>query len=543
MSVFDEALRAVLEASPVPMAVNDDALVLTHVNAAFVRTFGYRLSDVPTLQDWWQQAYPDADYRLWVRNSWVRRLDAAQRDGTPFEALQVDIRAKDGTVRTVLASASPVGPTLAGSHLVTLFDITDRKRAEDLVRASETRYRVLAESVHDVIWVLDLATRRFTYMSPSVAHLRGYTAEEVMAQPVDAALTPASALAVNQAIQATHARIAAGEAPLMIHRMELAQPHRDGQVVQTEVVARYLLDDAGRPTALVGVTRDISERKRVQAELDQYRLHLEERVALRTEEWRHAKDAAEAANRAKSVFLANMSHELRTPLNAITGFAHLLKGAGLTPSQSDKIDKIIDAGQHLSDAVEAVLNLSRIEAGKLELDDAEVDHGRTVVAVAELVSAQAAAKGLQLVADVPPSALSLRGDPVRLKQALLNYAANAIKFTHAGTVVLRTRIEDETADSVRVRFEVSDTGIGIAPEVLPRLFTPFEQADSSLTRTYGGSGVGLVITQRLARLMGGDAGVSSTPGQGSTFWFTAQLRKPTAAGVPPAAGVAGGPAT
>ncbi len=539
MSVFDESLRAVLEASPVPMAVNDDTLAITHLNAAFVRTFGYERAELPTLQDWWRLAYPSRDYRSWVRDTWSQRLEVARREGTPFESLQVDMRAKDGTVRTVLAAAAPIGPTLAGAYLVTLFDITERKRAEDLVRASETRYRVLAEGIHDVIWVLDLATRRFTYMSPSVAHLRGYTAEEVMAQPFDAALTPASAVSVNQAMQASVARIAAGEPLVMSHRMELAQPHRDGHVVQTEVIARYLLDDDGRPKALVGVTRDISERKRVQAELDQYRLHLEERVALRTEELLHAKDAAEAANRAKSAFLANMSHELRTPLNAITGFAHLLKGSGLTPAQRDKIDKIIDAGEHLGDVVHAVLSLSRIEAGKLELDDAEVDHGQTVAAVAELVAGQAAAKGLQLLADVHQPAAPLRGDPERLKQALLNYAANAIKFTHSGTVVLRTRIDGETADSVQVRFEVSDTGIGIAPEALPRLFTAFEQADTSLTRSYGGSGLGLAITQRLARLMGGDAGVSSTPGQGSTFWFTAQLRKPPAACLPQVAGDAG----
>ncbi|MDL2337532.1 MAG: PAS domain S-box protein [Pseudomonadota bacterium] len=532
MSEFDVCLRAVLEASPVPMAVNDDAWAITNVNSAFCRTFGYQRSDIPMLEDWWLKAYPDPDYRQWVVSIWAQRLEASKRDGTPFEAMEVQVRAKDGAVRTVLAAASSIGPSLGGSHLVSLYDITERKQAEDRLRISEERYRMLAENVSDVIWVLDLKSRRLTYVSPSVQQHRGFTAEEVMAQPIEASLTPESAKIVDEKIRLGLAHIASGTISTLIHSLEVDQPHRDGHVVHSEVMTRYLLDNGGQATSMLGVTRDVSERKRTQAQLDRYRLNLEELVASRTEELSIAKDAAETANQAKSAFLANMSNELRTPLNAITGFAHLLKRSGMTPMQVENLDKIIGAGRDLVGIINSVLTLSRLEAGKLELTDADVNLGQIVAAVVAMVSEQAGAKGLQLVTDSRPLDTPLRGVPTLLQQTLLNLAANAVKFTHAGTVVVRTGIEGETADQVLVRFEVEDTGIGIDPQTLPRLFTAFEQADNSLTRPYGGTGLGLAITRRLARLMGGDAGATSTPGKGSTFWFTAQLRRAPGEGVP-----------
>jgi CheY-like chemotaxis protein len=200
--------------------------------------------------------------------------------------------------------------------------------------------------------------------------------------------------------------------------------------------------------------------------------------------------------------------------------------------QVEKLDKIIGAGRDLAGIINSVLTLSRLEAGNLELTDADVNLGQIVAAVVAMVSEQAGAKGLQLVTDSRPLDTPLRGVPTLLQQTLQNLTANAVKFTHAGTVVVRTRIEGETADQVLVRFEVEDTGIGIDPQTLPRLFTAFEQADNSLTRPYGGTGLGLAITQRLARLMGGDAGATSTPGKGSTFWFTAQLRRAPGEGSP-----------
>ena len=271
--------------------------------------------------------------------------------------------------------------------------------------------------------------------------------------------------------------------------------------------------------------QEIDTRSAAEDALKRQREALEEAVDLRTQELRRARDAAEAANVAKSQFLANMSHEIRTPLNAITGMAHLIRHAGLPAAQAARLDKIHTAGRHLLEIINAILDLSKIEAGKLALEETDIRLGSIVSNVVSIVSMPAQIKGLQLLVELPPQERLLRGDPTRLQQALLNYATNAVKFTEAGSITLRVAIQSETSESALLRFEVSDTGIGIAAEVLPKLFSAFEQADNTTTRRFGGTGLGLTLTRRIAELMGGEAGVSSTPGQGSTFWFTARLGK------------------
>ena len=244
--------------------------------------------------------------------------------------------------------------------------------------------------------------------------------------------------------------------------------------------------------------------------------------SLRT---RHQRDAAEGANRAKSVFLANMSHEIRTPLNAIIGLNYLVRRDGVAPQQLARLDKIDSAGQHLLSIVNDILDLSKIEAGRMQLESTSFHLSTVLDNVRSIVAESARAKGLAIEVDENAVPHWLRGDPTRLRQALLNFAANAVKFTERGSIALRAKLLHEDGDDLLVRFAVVDTGIGIAAEDLPRLFQAFEQADPSTTRRFGGSGLGLAITQRLAELMGGECGVDSRVGEGSTFWFTARLKR------------------
>jgi len=266
---------------------------------------------------------------------------------------------------------------------------------------------------------------------------------------------------------------------------------------------------------------------------------LEARVAQRTGELRDANASlrqheeelvvarakAEDASQMKSDFLANMSHEIRTPMNAIIGMGHLVLGTELTAKQRDYVQKIQRSGQLLLGLINDILDFSKIEAGKLDIEVVDFDLRSVLDNVANLLAEKCAAKGLELMFDVPPALPdNLRGDPLRLGQILVNYANNAVKFTDAGEIVVRVReAAPPGSDSLLLRFEVQDTGIGLTEEQQARLFRSFEQADASTTRKYGGTGLGLAISKRLAELMGGEVGVISAPGQGSTFWFTARV--------------------
>ena len=428
-------------------------------------------------------------------------LTCLRKDGTKFavEISTAMFSAKDGQARSSMI----------------LRDISERKQAEERVKESEDKFRNAFMTGADAFYLATFHDGKIIEVNDYFADVFGYTREEAIgktsvelglyADPID-----------------RQTWVSAMETAGYIRNLQLRCKKKGGTPI-TVLLSVRLLKGIGEPT-IIGVVKDITEQKQAEAELQLYRDHLEKLVSERTAALAVAKKEAESANVAKSSFLANMSHEIRTPMNGILGMANLLRRGGVTPAQAEKLDKIDAAAGHLLEVINDILDISKIEAGKFVLEETPISVGDISANVISILAERAQAKGIALLDETEPLLLNAVGDPMRLQQALLNLASNAVKFTDKGSVTLRTVKQDELPDSVLVRFEVQDTGIGIPSEAMPRLFGAFEQADSSTTRKYGGTGLGLAITKRLVRLMGGEIGVKSTLEQGSTFWFTARLK-------------------
>lgn len=429
---------------------------------------------------------------------------------------------------TLIRSFGRMREDLQNHHATLAQEILERRQAEEGLRM----FSLAVEQSPESILITDTASR-IEYVNTAFLRNTGYTRDEVIGHNprlLQSGQTPTSTYID---LRETLAREETWQGEFLNRR-------QDGSLFVQAAIITPLREPDGKVSHYIAIQEDITERKRLAAELDRHRHHLEEQVAQRTAELGEAKLLAEQASHAKSVFLANMSHEIRTPLNAISGMAHLIRRDGLPPAQMERLEKLERAGKHLLDTINTVLDLSKVEAGKLVLEAIPFAPGSLFENVASMLQEKAAAKHLALLLEPCPLPSRLIGDPTRLQQCLLNYTANAIKFTERGTIRIGAEILDENELGVTLRFSVSDTGIGIPADAQARLFSAFEQADSSISRRYGGTGLGLALTARIAEAMGGEVGVRSTPGQGSCFWFSARLGKPPAQGVSLPAGPTAG---
>ncbi|MFZ4437089.1 MAG: response regulator [Syntrophales bacterium] len=378
-------------------------------------------------------------------------------------------------------------------------------QAEALSREAEERSRLILNSVGEGLFGIGI-DGKISFVNPAACALLGYTEEEFIGKLMHA--------------EVHYAYPDGSEFPRLQCPMYLSSQDGKARTVDTEVLWRkdgtavpveYSTTPAFKDGQVVGTVvscHDITGRKEAEAAM------------------RAAKELAESASQAKADFLANMSHEIRTPMNAIIGFSGLAMKTDLDKKQRDYIRKIQQSGTHLLGIINDILDFSKIEAGKLSVEQTEFELEKMLENVSNLIAEKATNKGLELVFDIGKGTPNyLVGDPLRIGQVMVNYSNNAVKFTDKGEIVIGIRVEEETDENVLMRFSVRDTGIGLTEEQIGKLFQSFQQADTSTSRKFGGTGLGLAISKKLAILMGGDVGVESDYGKGSTFWFTARLGK------------------
>ena len=426
----------------------------------------------------------------------IEKINEAGRNGADYE-IEFRVRRPDGTLRWIddrgQVVSDPSGKRIGITGVC--WDSTERREAEQELRLSEARQRAVLETALDGIVSIDRESRIIEF-NPAAERIFGYRREDVIGKPMPDLIIPAPLRAGHRSGIERHLKT--GHSAILGQRVELAALRADGTEFPVELAITRI---SGEPPTFTGYVRDITERRRYEADL------------------KAARDAAEYANQAKSQFLASMSHELRTPLNAIIGYSEMLQeeagelgAAELLPD----LAKIHTAGRHLLDLINDVLDLSKIEAGRMELYRETFDVCSAARDVVDTALPLAQKNGNELVLNCPEDAGSMHADLTKLRQSLLNLLSNASKFTQNGTI--RLDIEPRTGRSGdRILFRVSDTGIGIEPENVERLFEPFEQADASTSRRFGGTGLGLALSRRFCRLMGGDLTATSTPGEGSVF--------------------------
>lgn len=403
-------------------------------------------------------------------------------------------------------------------YIGSCIDITDSKR-------TEARWKFAIEGAGDGLWDWNVSSGK-VFFSHQWKSALGFADDEIR-DGLDEWSKRVHPEDFPQAIEDVQAHFQ-GKTGVYVneHRMRCKDGSWKWILARGLVVER---DDNGKPLRIIGTHADITERRLEADELERHRNHLEVLVSARTAELAQARDAAEAANLAKSIFLANMSHELRTPMNGIMGMLELVRRRTGDSQQIEWLDKGKASATHLLNVINDILDISKIESDRLVLEECNFSLPQAITEVIEIQTLAANSKNLGLKCDIDPSVPEMVcGDPMRVKQIMLNYLGNAIKFSEDGLISVGVHRLVATDNEVRLRIEVADQGIGISAEQQARLFHPFTQADGSTTRKYGGTGLGLIIAKRLAGLMGGEVGVTSEPGIGSTFWASIRLKRGTA---------------
>ncbi len=504
----EERLRILIEHAPVALAMFDREMRYIAVSQRWLEDYG--LTKGPILGRSHYEVFPEIPERLKAVHRRGLAGEIVHAEDDPFERLDGQTQWLRWAVRPWHAGGDAIGGIVIFSEDVTerhrlieeleqhrnhLAELVEARTAE--LRRQSHALQALLDNLPHMAWMKDRAGR-FIAVNRVVAELSGRPQESILGK-TDFDLWPRE---TAERYHADDEEVIAQLRQKTVEEQAAANPDS-----LYETFKAPILDADGTVLGTVGFARDIKPQRDMEAEL-----------ARRAE-------LAESATRAKSAFLANMSHEIRTPMNAILGLTHLLRRDGMGAIQTERLDKIDSATRHLLAILNDILDLSKIEASKLHLESGDFALEALLDQVRSLIAESARAKGLSLIVSTDAVPRWLRGDAIRLRQALLNYASNAVKFTEQGSIALRARLLAEDADGLLIRFEVQDTGIGIPPEQLSGLFRAFEQADTSTTRRYGGSGLGLAITRQLARLMGGEAGAESTPGKGSTFWLDVRLTR------------------